>query len=124
MPGRCNLWKLTQHSKHMPQNKYADKRLILMSVKEFTHASYFSNSWPMKPATNGRYILSPTSNGKVFIWNLKTGILSGLLADHGRNTAVKDIIFHPNLPLLFTAGIDGKILVYTNEKRKIGRAHV
>lgn len=113
---RCDLWKLVEPSRHKSQD-FDDKRLALIFVNKFTHIKYIANYCPMKPATNGRYLLSPTTDGKVFTWNLKTGNLTALLADHARNAIVNDILFHPNCPQLFTAGSDGKIIVYTNEKR-------
>lgn len=92
--------------------------------------SYKSNIWPVKMATNGRYILAPTSDGKIFIWNLLTGGLSGILSDHGMNfkyvvlkhktndlldygNAVRDVLFHPYKPLLFTCADDASINIYT-----------
>lgn len=36
----------------------------------------------MNVATNGRYILAPTSTGIIFIWSLITGQLVGKLKAH------------------------------------------
>jgi WD40 repeat protein len=44
--------------------------------------SFFANSWPAHITSNGRYLAAPTSQGEVFIWNLRTGDLVSVLTDH------------------------------------------
>jgi hypothetical protein len=54
----------------------------LESVRRFGDLAYLSNAWLMRIASNGRYIVAPTCNGAVFIWNVATGDVVGLLHDH------------------------------------------
>jgi hypothetical protein len=43
--------------------------------------SYDSNYPMARIATNGRYLVAPTSRGKVFIWNINSGALTAVLSD-------------------------------------------
>jgi hypothetical protein len=54
----------------------------LEEVNIFGHSDYHSNTWMLKLATNGRYVLSPTVEGKVFVWNLRSSELVAILNDH------------------------------------------
>jgi WD40 repeat protein len=60
----------------------------------------------MKMATNKRYLLAPTMDGKVFVWNLRSAQLVGILNDHD-GAEIRDIIFHPTKRMLLTCG-DGE----------------
>ncbi|KAK5822562.1 WD40-repeat-containing domain protein, partial [Linnemannia elongata] len=54
----------------------------LTEVKKFQDEEYFSNAWLIKISSNGRYLMAPTCTGEVFIYNLKTGQVTGVLKDH------------------------------------------
>ncbi|CAO3567605.1 unnamed protein product [Mortierella alpina] len=84
----------------------------LSEVKRFQDEEYFSNAWLIKISSNGRYLMAPTCTGEVFIYNLKTGQVTGVLKDH-EDVEVRDVIFHPTRPLLFTSADDGQVKVYT-----------
>ncbi|KAK3814440.1 MAG: WD40-repeat-containing domain protein [Benniella sp.] len=101
----CTLHKLVY-----PDTKGG--KWYLTEVKRFQDEEYFSNAWLIKIASNGRYIMAPTCTGEVFIFNLKTGQVTGILKDHD-DVEVRDIIFHPTRPLLFTSADDGIVKVYT-----------
>jgi WD40 repeat protein len=105
-PNTCHIRKLT-----IPDSPEGKFQLSLLHT--FEHEAYKSNIWPVKIATNGRYVLAPTSDGKIFIWNLLTGGLSGILSDHDYGNAVRDVLFHPYKPLLFTCADDATINMYT-----------
>ncbi|KAG0000618.1 hypothetical protein BGZ65_004212 [Modicella reniformis] len=101
----CTLHKLVY-----PDTKGG--KWYLTEVKRFQDEEYYSNAWLIKIASNGRYILAPTCTGEVFIYNLKTGQVTGILKDHD-DVEVRDVIFHPTRPLLFTSADDGIVKVYT-----------
>jgi WD40 repeat protein len=61
----------------------------------------------MRIASNGRYLVAPTAVGKVYIWNIRTKQLVGILEDH--NQDVRDILFYPGRQILLTCA-DGKYL--------------
>ncbi|CAG8641079.1 11376_t:CDS:10, partial [Acaulospora morrowiae] len=84
----------------------------LKEIRRFGHKDYHSNSWLIKISSNGRYLAAPTMTGQVFIFRLKTGDLTAVLRDH-EDLEVRDVIFHPWKPLLFTSADDGCIKVYT-----------
>lgn len=71
----------------------------------------------MRLATNGRYVASPTTNGKVFLWNLRSKELAAVIRNGGAE--IRDILFHPQSPLLLTCG-DGVMVIAMT--RSDGRA--
>lgn len=91
--------------------EYKPWKLNLISRLSDTLHSF--NHWSMRFSSNGSYLASPSSNGKVFIWNIQSGKLTGVLSDHERGTNVHKVLFHPHLPLLFTTGEDGNAIVYS-----------
>ncbi|KAF9190347.1 hypothetical protein BGZ51_006786 [Haplosporangium sp. Z 767] len=101
----CTLHKLVY-----PDTKGG--KWYLTEVKRFQDEEYFSNAWLIKIASNGRYLMAPTCTGEVFIYNLKTGQVTGILKDHD-DVEIRDVIFHPTRPLLFTSADDGQVKVYT-----------
>ncbi|KAF9320937.1 hypothetical protein BG003_004219 [Podila horticola] len=101
----CTLHKLVY-----PDTKGG--KWYLTEVKRFQDEEYFSNAWLIKIASNGRYLMAPTCTGEVFIYNLKTGQVTGILKDHD-DVEVRDVIFHPTRPLLFTSADDGQVKVYS-----------
>ncbi|KAG0346494.1 hypothetical protein BG004_001618 [Podila humilis] len=106
----CTLHKLVY-----PDTKGG--KWYLTEVKRFQDEEYFSNAWLIKIASNGRYMMAPTCTGEVFIYNLKTGQVTGVLKDHD-DVEVRDIIFHPTRPLLFTSADDGQVKVYTYKNQE------
>lgn len=89
-------------------------------ICKFSDPLHISKHWATSFTSNGIYLVSPSSNGKVFIWNFKTENLIGVLADHARGKAIHDVLFHPHLPLLFTAGGDGRVIIYSYKKEVHG----
>ncbi|GBC07592.1 hypothetical protein RclHR1_07550012 [Rhizophagus clarus] len=84
----------------------------LEEIRRYHHKDYHSNSWLIKISSNGRYLAAPTMDGGVFIFNLKNGQVTGILRDHD-DLEVRDVIFHPWKPLLFTCADDGCVKIYT-----------
>jgi WD40 repeat protein len=103
-PNRCHLEKLIY-----PVNDHDHFRLE--DIKSFNDGDYHSNSWLIKITSNGRYIAAPTYDGKVFIYNLKSGKISGKLHYH-EDVEVRDVVFHPYKPLLLSCCDDGTVKVY------------
>ncbi|ORZ25855.1 WD40-repeat-containing domain protein [Absidia repens] len=87
-------------------------KFVLEEIKQYKHEAYCSNSWLVKIATNGRYLLAPTIYGQVFVFNLLSGQLTAILKNH-EDVEVRDVIFHPFAPLIFTSGDDGRVFAYT-----------
>jgi len=107
-PNTCQLRKLVVPEKG--QGKFR-----LEEVNVYSHTDYRSNIWMLKLATNGRYVLSPTVEGKVFVWNLRSAELVAILNDHA-NREVRDILFHPTRKILLTSGDDSVVRIYEQTK--------
>jgi len=103
-PNMCHLEKLIYPTSEHDPFKIED-------INAFQDENYHSNSWLIKITSNGRYIVAPTYDGKLFIFNLKTGKLSGMLHYH-EGVEVRDVVFHPHKPLLFSCSDDGNVKVY------------
>lgn len=103
-PNKCHLEKLIYPISEHDHFKIED-------INSYQDENYHSNSWLIKVTSNGRYIVAPTYDGKLFIFNLKTGKLSGMLHYHD-GVEVRDVIFHPHKPLLFSCSDDGNVKVY------------
>eukprot|EP01114_Cavostelium_apophysatum_P022749 TRINITY_DN8336_c0_g1_i1.p1 TRINITY_DN8336_c0_g1~~TRINITY_DN8336_c0_g1_i1.p1 ORF type:complete len:617 (+),score=168.47 TRINITY_DN8336_c0_g1_i1:139-1989(+) len=101
---------MTPNSCHLRKLKMEEDSFSLEIVHTFQHEQYHSNMWMTKFATNGRYILSPTTEGKVFIWNIQTKALVAVMHDHG--FTLRDILFHPTQKVLSVCGDDGVVLIY------------
>lgn len=84
-------------------------------VRKYKHDDYNSNSWLIKTTSNGRYILAPTFNGQVFVFNIATGEVTGVFRDH-EEIEVRDVMFHPRKKLVFTCADDGSVRVYRSVK--------
>ncbi|KAI8069307.1 WD40-repeat-containing domain protein [Gongronella butleri] len=104
-PNTCCLHRLV-----IP--KTANKPFVLEEVHRYKHEEYHANSWLVKIASNGRYLVAPTIYGQLFVFNLLTGKATGVIKSH-ENIEVRDVLFHPYRPLLFSCGDDGNIKVYT-----------
>ncbi|KAG9303200.1 hypothetical protein G9A89_000735 [Geosiphon pyriformis] len=90
----------------------------LEQVRKYQHEDYHANSWLMKISSNGRYLTAPTMTGQVMVFNLRTGEVTSILRDHEEDLEVRDVIFHPWKPLLFTCADDGCVKVYTYKDMK------
>jgi WD40 repeat protein len=108
-PNRCHLEKLIY-----PVSEHDHFRIE--DIKNYNDGDYHSNSWLIKITSNGRYIAAPTYDGKVFLFNLKTGKVSGMLHYH-EDVEVRDVIFHPYKPLLLSCSDDGTVKVYRSSKK-------
>ncbi|KAI9252833.1 WD40-repeat-containing domain protein [Phascolomyces articulosus] len=105
IPNTCTLHKLTY-----PNTRGG--KFQLDQVKKFTHEDYHANSWLVKITSNGRYLLAPTIYGQIFVFNMSTSQLTAILKEH-EDMEVRDVIFHPYRPLLFSCGDDGSVKIYT-----------
>ncbi|KAI8325369.1 WD40 repeat-like protein, partial [Martensiomyces pterosporus] len=74
-PNTCTLHRLVYPTE--PNGKFA-----LQEIRRYYHDEYLSNSWLIRIAANGRYLLAPTLNGQVFVFNIATGQVTGILRDH------------------------------------------
>ncbi|KAI9476240.1 MAG: WD40-repeat-containing domain protein [Benjaminiella poitrasii] len=104
-PNTCTLHKLIYPTEVGGQFK-------LETVKKYMHEDYHSNSWLVKITSNGRYILAPTIYGQIFVFNIASGKVTAVIKEH-EDIEVRDVIFHPYKPLLFSCGDDGYVKVYT-----------
>lgn len=86
-PNSCHLRRLTLSEENefelevvttMAHPRYVSTLSIMMKII----ISYHSNMWMTKFGTNGRYIASPTTDGKIFIWNVRSKELVSVLHDH------------------------------------------
>ena len=50
--------------------------------------SFHSNEFLTKFGSNGRYIAAPTTNGKVFFWDVATKELTGVIQDYSGGTSL------------------------------------
>lgn len=101
------------------------KKLDFFTFCSLLKNSYHANSWLVKIASNGRYIVAPTIYGQLFVFNMLTEQLTGIVKEHqGKkeeminvpswilialllDVEVRDVLFHPYRPLVFSSG-DGK----------------
>ncbi|KAI8075901.1 WD40-repeat-containing domain protein [Gilbertella persicaria] len=104
-PNTCTLHKLVYPTT-------IGGKFRLETVKRFTHEDYHSNSWLVKITSNGRYILAPTIYGQIFVFNIASGQVSAIIKEH-QDIEVRDVIFHPYRPLIFSCGDDGYVKVYS-----------
>ncbi|KAI9474528.1 WD40-repeat-containing domain protein, partial [Coemansia mojavensis] len=74
-PNTCTLHRLVYPTE--PDGKFE-----LQEIRRYHHEEYLSNSWLIRIASNGRYLLAPTLNGQVFVFHLATGQVTGILRDH------------------------------------------
>ncbi|KAI8805036.1 WD40-repeat-containing domain protein [Cladochytrium replicatum] len=103
-PNTVNLYKLNYPTTDGGQ-------FSLELFKQYSDEKYLSNSWLVKISSNGRYVAAPTFDGQVFLFELATGQVVEVLKDH-EACEVRDVIFHPSRPMLFTTGDDGAVKVY------------
>ncbi|KAI8846869.1 hypothetical protein BC829DRAFT_255474 [Chytridium lagenaria] len=101
--------KILLHALVFPRNN--SDAFDLRLLRTFQHEEYYSNSWMTKLATNGRYIAAPTCNGLVFLFDIFSGQVAAILSGH-KEIEVRDALFHPTKPLLFSSADDGGIQVY------------
>ncbi|KAI9202680.1 WD40-repeat-containing domain protein [Polychytrium aggregatum] len=83
----------------------------IREVKSFQDDDYVSNSWLTKVTCNQKYVAAPTCDGRIFIYHMQTGNVSAILRGH-EELEVRDVIFHPTRPLLFSCADDGCVKVY------------
>ncbi|KAL9550086.1 hypothetical protein MBANPS3_004897 [Mucor bainieri] len=104
-PNTCTLHKLIYPTK-------AKDGFTLEQYKTYQHEEYHANSWLVKITSNGRYLLAPTIYGQIFVFNIKSGQVTAIIKEH-QDMEVRDVIFHPYRPLIFSCGDDGCVKVYT-----------
>ncbi|KAJ1820864.1 hypothetical protein LPJ60_002967 [Coemansia sp. RSA 2675] len=103
-PNTCTLHRLVYPTE--PNGSFE-----LQEIRRYYHDDYLSNSWLIRLASNGRYILAPTLNGQVFVFSIATGQVTSVLRDHD-TIEVRDCKFHPTKNLLFTCSDDGTVKAY------------
>jgi len=108
-PNSCTFWKLT-----LDMDTTVDP-FELDVLNSFEDQHYHSNMWLVKVSTNGRYILAPGSDGKIFIWNLKSNEKVAVIDTKG-GSVVREIMFHPSRNLMFACAEDSFIHVYEQEE--------
>ncbi|EPB83107.1 hypothetical protein HMPREF1544_10145 [Mucor circinelloides 1006PhL] len=104
-PNTCTLHRLIYPTK-------AEDSFELEQFKTYQHEEYHANSWLVKITSNGRYLLAPTIYGQIFVFNIKSGQVTAIIKEH-QDMEVRDVIFHPYRPLIFSCGDDGCVKVYT-----------
>eukprot|EP01114_Cavostelium_apophysatum_P011889 TRINITY_DN2644_c0_g1_i2.p1 TRINITY_DN2644_c0_g1~~TRINITY_DN2644_c0_g1_i2.p1 ORF type:complete len:1202 (+),score=337.29 TRINITY_DN2644_c0_g1_i2:134-3739(+) len=104
VPNRCKLHHLV-----VPENGRG--RFRLEQLATFTNKDFRSNVSMLKISSNGRYLLAPTTDGKVFIWNLRTAELVGILHEH-EDREVRSVLFHPTKKLLLSCGDDSSVRIF------------
>ncbi|CAO3607731.1 unnamed protein product [Cunninghamella echinulata] len=104
-PNSCILHKLNYPT-------VDNEEFTLEEIKRYQHEEYHSNSWFVKVTSNGRYLLAPTIYGQIFVFNILTGQTTAILKEH-QDIEVRDVIFHPYRPLIFSSGDDGIVKVYS-----------
>eukprot|EP00127_Corallochytrium_limacisporum_P001264 Clim_evm34s47 gene=Clim_evmTU34s47 len=91
-----------------------DGKWELAEIHKFQHGSFDSNSWLMKLRANGNYLFAPTMNGHVYVFNIPTAELVGVLRGH-EDREVRNILLHPTKPIVVTSADDGKVCVYRQD---------
>ena len=86
----------------------------LETVMTYTDDNFQNVTWLLRMKSNGYYVLVPTSNGKIFVFNVLTGFLTCVLADHDQ-TDIRDISFHPSKKILATCAEDSTIIIYEQD---------
>jgi WD40 repeat protein len=86
----------------MPSSEEGEFGLELVSTFG-PHPEFLANTWVMSCTSNGRHLLAPTTAGKVFVWNIATREHIATLYAH-EDMEVRDILFHPTKPYIFTSG--------------------
>ncbi|KAJ2156508.1 hypothetical protein GGF46_005140 [Coemansia sp. RSA 552] len=108
-PNTCTLHRLVYPTSE-------SGKFELQEIRRYHHDEYLSNSWLIRIASNGRYLLAPTLNGQVFVFHVATGRVTGILRDHD-TIEVRDCKFHPTKNLVFTCSDDGTVKVYQSTSR-------
>ncbi|KAJ2811028.1 hypothetical protein H4S07_002321, partial [Coemansia furcata] len=111
-PNTCTLHRLVYPTE-------SDGSFELQEIRRYYHDDYLSNSWLIRLASNGRYILAPTLNGQVFAFSIATGQVTSVLRDHD-TIEVRDCKFHPTKNLLFTCSDDGTVKAYRSTVKPKG----
>ncbi|CAO3590055.1 unnamed protein product [Absidia cylindrospora] len=75
IPNSCTLHQLVYPTK-------TGGLFELKEVRRYEHEGYRANSWMVKISSNGRYIFAPTMEGQVFVFNLLTGQVTGIVKGH------------------------------------------
>ncbi|KAI8621386.1 WD40-repeat-containing domain protein [Chytriomyces sp. MP71] len=84
----------------------------LDKIQSYSHPCYEANSWPTRLTATATTLFAPTNLGDVVIFDLPSGAVGAVLRDHEPETEVRDVLVHPDLPVIFTCGDDGGIKVY------------
>jgi hypothetical protein len=92
--------------KEQEERKKGGKQNELIN-NPFFFFRYHANYWLTEFACSNRYVAAPTAEGKIFIWNLKSSQLVGVVATGGESS-LRALLFHPSQPTLFCS-TDGKL---------------
>jgi len=93
----------------------------LTEINSFSHASYSANIWLLRFCSNGRYMISGSSEGNVFVWNLKSAQMAAVISEHNTsNLPCRDILIHPTKQQMLVCGDDS--FVFVSEPGKINES--
>jgi len=106
---KCHLWKICGPTKN-------SQKFVLEPIRIFEHSEYEANTWLMDVGITSRYLLAPTTTGKVFVWNMLSGQLVSILAAH--SDCVRDVVFHPTRKQIITCGDDSIVQIFSQEPDK------
>jgi len=102
----CHLRKLK-----IPMNGIGN--FEMEEVNNFSHSSYFANIWLMKFTSNGRYLISASTGGNIFVWNLRSKELVAIITEHNHSELpTRDICIHPTKSQLVVCGEDSFVYVF------------
>ncbi|KAK4524062.1 hypothetical protein GAYE_SCF01G1961 [Galdieria yellowstonensis] len=102
---RCSLRRLSCIS-------LSESLWSLESIRDYSCEEYYSNIWPCRLASQGRYVASGSIHGDIFVWHLSSGKLTAKLKGFDARKAIRTILFHPTKALLVTGGDDEYIHVW------------
>eukprot|EP01080_Neovahlkampfia_damariscottae_P002488 gene2488-3197_t len=94
---------------HLRKLNFEDGKFSIETIQKFNHEEYKSNSYLVQILSNQKYLISPDTKGKIFIWNLENGKLSSILNDS--TNEIRDVLFFGSYFL--SCGDDSSILIYS-----------
>jgi WD40 repeat protein len=108
-PNKCVLYKIK-----MPNE--INSKWEFNEVARYEDDEYCSNLWLLQLSSNGKYVACPSTEGHIFIWNLKTKKLETITKDHIAEP--RQSLFHPSKKLFLSCGDDSKVNIYIQSEYK------
>jgi len=109
----------TIHLRKLKLPIMAGDKFELSCLKTYGHKDYIANCWQTLLSSNGRYVASPTTIGKIFIWNIRTAEVTAILAHHEDFEVLRCSLFHPNRKVFLTCGDESTIKVYAQDDTEV-----